>query len=104
MKKIFLTLITFTSIYAIPPCSMPEQNICMYLYKGSMSSEIIITNLSTDKIIVEKASAMLDGTTREISGLKLEAGQNFSMLKSNYEDHLKKPYYKIESMTYKIIK
>lgn len=104
MKKILLTIAILTNIYAIPPCTMPDQNICMYLYKGAMSSEIIITNLSTDKIIIEKASAMLDGTTREISGLKLEAGQNFSILKSNYEDHLQKPYFKIDSMTYKIIK
>lgn len=104
MKKKLLILIAITNIYATPPCTLPNQNICMYLYKGAMSSEIIITNLSTNKIIIEKAEAMLDGTTRSVGGFEIGAGQNFSMLKSNYDDHLKKPYYSIGTLTYKIIK
>jgi len=46
---------------------------------------------------------MLDGTIQDIEGLKLASGQNFSILKSNYNDHDKQPYYRIGSIRYKII-
>lgn len=104
MKRFLALIILGINLYATPPCEMPEQNICMYFYKGAMSSEIIIVNLSTDKIFVERASAMLDGTNKTINGLALERGQAFTILKSVYKDPEKKAYYAMDSLTYKILK
>jgi len=58
MNKFLLLILSMTSIYANPPCPLPDQKICMYLYKGAMSSEIIITNQSTNTIIIERGSAI----------------------------------------------
>ncbi len=104
MKRFLLPLTLITSLYAVPPCELPEQTVCAYLYKGAMSSEIIITNLSTDTILIKNIYAYLDGNSKSISDLKLAPGQNYTMLKSRYDDHLKKPSYNIGSMQYKIIK
>lgn len=70
-------------------------------YKGAMSGEIIITNLSRNTVLIKYASASLDGNNKSIKDLKLAPGQNFTMLKSRYDDHMKKPYYYIGSMEYK---
>lgn len=104
MKKYLLPLIIVTSLYAIPPCELPDQNVCVYYYKGAMSAEIIITNLSNETVLIKRADAYLDGNSKSISDLKLAAGQNFIMLNSKYDDHNKKPYYNIGTLEYKIIK
>lgn len=104
MKKILILVGLLTSMYAIPPCELPDQKVCAYLYKGAMSAEIIITNLSRDTVLIKYASASLDGNSKSIRDLKLVPGQNFTMLQSRYDDHLKKPYYYIDSMEYKILK
>ncbi|AHJ12422.1 hydroxymethylglutaryl-CoA synthase family protein [Sulfurospirillum multivorans] len=104
MKKILILVGLLTSMYAIPPCELPNQMVCAYLYKGAMSSEIIIVNLSRDNILVKNISATLDGQSKSISDLQLSPGQSYTMLKSRYDDHLKKPYYYIGSMDYKTIK
>ena len=57
MKKILTIIATITSLYAIPPCELPDEKVCMYFYKGAMSSEIILVNLSGSKIIIKYASA-----------------------------------------------
>jgi len=104
MKKILILVGLLTSMYAIPPCELPNQMVCAYLYKGAMSSEIIIVNLSRDNILVKNISAILDGQSKSISDLQLSPGQSYTMLKSRYDDHLKKPSYYIGSMEYKIMK
>ena len=104
MKKILVLVGLLSSMYAVPPCDLPDQRVCTYLYKSAMSAEIIITNLSTNTILVKYASASLDGQSKSINDLQLAPGQNFTMLKSHYDDHMKKPYYRIGSMDYKIIK
>lgn len=104
MKRFLLPLTLITSLYAIPPCELPDQKVCAYLYKGAMSAEIIITNMSTDKILVEYLNARLDGTSKSIQGLTLNSGQTFTILQAKYDDHLKKPSYSIGAMRYKIIK
>lgn len=105
MKKLPLILVgLLTSLYAIPPCELPEQKVCAYLYKGAMSAEIIITNLSNDTILIKHVYASLDGQSKSISDLRLSPAQNFTMLQSRYKDHEKKPYYHIGAMEYKIIK
>lgn len=104
MKKILVLVGLLTSMYAIPPCELPDQKVCAYLYKGAMSAEIIITNLSSNTILIKDVTARLDGNSKSISDLKLAPGQNFTMLKSRYEDHMQKPSYYIGSMDYKILK
>ena len=104
MKKLLVLVGLLTSMYAVPPCELPDQNVCAYFYKGAMSGEIIITNLSGDTVLIKYASAYLDGNNKTIRDLKLSPGQNFTMLKSRYDDHMKKPYYTIGSLEYKILK
>lgn len=104
MKKILVLVGLLTSMYAIPPCELPDQKVCTYLYKGAMSAEIIITNLSRETVLIKYASASLDGNTKRISDLKLAPGQNFTMLQSRYDDHTKKPFYNIGSLDYKVLK
>lgn len=104
MKKLLILIGLLSSMYAIPPCELPDQEVCAYLYKGAMSSEIIITNMSRDTVLIKRVSASLDGQHKSISDLKLAAGQNYTMIKSKYDDHEKKPYYNIGSMDYKVIK
>lgn len=104
MKKILVLVGLLTSMYATPPCELPDQKICAYLYKGAMSAEIIITNMSKDTVLIKYASALLDGNSKSIRDLKLAPGQNFTMLQSRYDDHTKKPYYSIGSLDYKVIK
>ncbi|QIR75353.1 hypothetical protein FA592_03565 [Sulfurospirillum diekertiae] len=104
MKKILILVGLLTSMYAIPPCDLPDQKVCAYFYKGPLSGEIIITNMSADTVLIKHLSASLDGQSKSINDLQLSAGQNFSMLKTRYDDHDKKPYYYIGSMEYKIIK
>jgi len=104
MKKLLILVGLLTSMYAVPPCDLPDQKVCAYFYKGAMSAEIIVTNLSNDTILVKNLYASLDGNSKSISDLKLAPGQNFTMLQSRYDDHMKKPYYHIGSMEYKILK
>lgn len=103
MKKILALIGLISSMYAIPPCELPEQKVCTYFYQGSMSAEIIVTNLLPDTIIVEYAGGMLDGSTKNISNLKLETGQSHKLLKSIYKDHEGKSFYRINSMRYRVI-
>lgn len=104
MKKILILVGLLTSIYAVPPCELPDQKVCAYFYKGAMSAEIIVTNVSSETVLIKHASAYLDGNSKSISDLKLAPGQNFTMLQSRYDDHMKKPYYRIGSLEYKILK
>jgi len=103
MKKLLILVGLLTSIYAVPPCDLPDQRVCAYLYKGAMSAEIIVTNLSKNTILVKRLYASLDGQSKSINDLKLYPGQNFTILQSHYDDHMKKPYYHIGSMEYKIL-
>lgn len=104
MNKLLFFLFFVSSLFAVPPCELPNQDVCMYFYKGSMSSEIIITNVSMDKVLIENANASLDGNSKNIRGLTLERGQTFTMLKSQYDNPEKKPYYRIGYFNYKILK
>ncbi|ATB70292.1 hypothetical protein SJPD1_2194 [Sulfurospirillum diekertiae] len=104
MKKILILVGLLTSMYAIPPCDLPDQKVCAYFYKGPLSGEIIITNMSADTVLIKHISVSLDGQNKSVSDLQLSAGQNFSIVKARYDDHDKKPYYYIGSMEYKIIK
>ncbi len=103
MKKILIIIGLITSIYAIPPCELPDQRVCTYFYKGAMSSEIIITNLLPDTVVIEYAGGMLDWKTKNISNLTLETGKSYTLLKSIYEDPETKPIHSIQSIKYKII-
>ncbi|WP_041956872.1 hypothetical protein [Sulfurospirillum arsenophilum] len=103
MKKLLVLVGLLTSMYAIPPCELHDQKVCTYFYKGAMSAEIIIVNLSPDTVLVEYAGGILDWKTKSVTNLKLEAGQRYTILKSTYEDHEKKPTYNIYSMSYKVI-
>lgn len=93
-----------SSMYAVPPCDLPDQKICAYYYKGAMSAEIIVTNMSTETVLVKNLTASLEHQTKSISDLQLAPGQTFTMLKTRFDDHNKQPYYRIGSMQYKILK
>lgn len=104
MKKLLILVGLLTSMYAFPPCELPDETVCAYFYKGAMSAEIIITNLSPNTVLIKYASAFLDGNSKSIRNLKLSPGQNFTMLQSRYNTYDKKPYYNIGSLEYKIMK
>ena len=103
MKKLLILITLISSMYAIPPCELPEQRVCTYFYKGAMSAEIIVVNLLPDTVMVEYAGGILDSRIKHVTNLKLETGQSHNILRSTYEDHEKKPSYHISSMKYKVI-
>lgn len=103
MKKILILIGLISSMYATPPCELPDQKVCTYFYKGAMSSEIIIVNLLPYKVNIEYASAVLDFKHRNISDLKLDPGGSYTLLKSVYDDPERKAMYNIGSMRYKVI-
>ena len=104
MKKMLTILATITSLYATPPCELPNENVCMYLYKGAMSSEIIIVNMSKEKVLIKRADAYLDGESKDIRKLILNSGQTYTMIKSRYDTHDKKPSYQLYNFDYETIK
>lgn len=103
MKKLLTIVGLISSMYAIPPCEFPEQEVCTYFYKGAMSAEIIVINLLPDTVIIEYTGGMLDWKTKNVTNLKLEPGQRQTLLKSKYEDHEAKPHYSIYSTKYKVV-
>jgi len=104
MKKILVLIGLLSSMYAIPPCDLPDQKVCAYFYNGPLSGEIIITNMSTDTILVERLHASLDDENKDVQGLTLSPGQNYTVIKKEYDEkNKKKPYYHIEPIKYKIV-
>ena len=101
MKKILILLMTIASyVYAIPPCELPEQKVCAYVYHGAMSTEVIITNLSAKPILVKYIEVVLDKEKRTISNVKLASGQNYSVLKSQRAN----AHYNVGKLDYELAK
>jgi hypothetical protein len=107
MKKILISLAIMNNLYAIPPCKYANEKVCMYLYRSPLSAEIILINLSKEKIIVKYANAMLNGKYETINNAVLQSGQAITMLSKrydNYEENLYSPYHHIGMLSYKTIK
>ena len=91
MKKTLFTMLLMANVYATPPCEYEHEKICIYLYKGAMSSEAILINLTTKPVMIKEAIVTLDGTTKRITNLKLNSNQPLTLLKSKYDDYIKQP-------------
>ena len=49
MRKVLISMGLLTSMYAIPPCEYDMEQVCMYLYKGPMSAEVNVINMTQKK-------------------------------------------------------
>lgn len=102
MKKAICYIFLVSNLYAIPPCEFEQQKVCIYLYKGAMSAELNMINMSDRKVIVQ-AEATLDGYHRKFENWVLHPNQPVTMLKSKYTDHLQKPIIGYNNLDYKFI-
>ena len=50
MIKIFGLFLIAVNLWAIPPCEHEQQKVCMYVYKGAMSAEMNVINMSQKKM------------------------------------------------------
>ena len=103
MKKIFALIGLISSMYATPPCESDIDKVCVYLYKGAMSSEAILVNTIQSKIHIDLAIATLDGRQKEVTNFNMEPNQTITLLKSRYDDHTQKPNFGLWKVTYRQI-
>ena len=103
MKKLLILIGLITSMYAVPPCESEADKVCVYLYKGGMSSEAILVNTIQSKIQIDLVIATLDGKQKEITNLTMEPNQSITLLKSRYDDHLQKPNFGLWKVSYRQI-
>lgn len=103
MKKILIFIGLITSMYATQPCEYENDKVCVYLYKGAMSSEAILVNTIQSRIKVDIVIATLDGTQKEITNFEMQPNQSITLLKSRYNDTLQKPNFGMWKVNYKQI-
>ena len=102
MIKIFGLFLIAVNLWAIPPCEHEQQKVCMYIYKGAMSAEMNVINMSQKKVIVD-VIVSLDGTTKSFKDWTVLPNQTITLLKSKYKDHLQKPSYSWNNFNYRYI-
>jgi len=91
-----------TSMYALPPCEYDMEQVCMYLYKGPMSAEVNVINMTQKKVVVQ-AEAKLDKIYRKIDNLVLEPNQTMTLIKTRYDNSSIKPSYVSRKFSFKSI-
>lgn len=88
MKKILILIGLISSIYAgNTKCQAP---VCVYVYKGAMSGELIIVN-NTQKTAQVNTTVHLDSKSQGFPNLILRPQSEMTLLKVNYDDHLGAP-------------
>lgn len=102
MKKLLILIGLISSMYAVPPCEHDQQRVCIYLYKGAMSAEANIINM-TDKEIKIDVEVTLDGNTRTYKDWTVSPNQPLTMLKSRYDNPNQKPNLSYKNFTYKYV-
>ena len=94
-------------MYALPPCELPEQEVCVYYWRGGgYTSEIRIANVSKNKVVIENAWATLDYLlSANINNRELESGQDIVIGTMKYEDPTKekKGAFRVHAFKYRII-
>jgi hypothetical protein len=102
--KFFIGVCFFVlNLYAVPPCDVPEQEICIHVYNQGLVAEMIIYNYSHDDIKFIKGSACLDGMCKGLGGLKVSKHSNYTLHKKFYKLETEKPRISFD-YTYSIIK
>lgn len=102
MKKILILVGLLQSIYAMPPCEYEHEQVCMYLYKGAMSAEVNVINMTQKKVIVQ-AEARLDKTYRKLENLSLEPNQTITIIKEKYNNSSTKPNFVSRKFAFKYV-
>lgn len=102
-KMAILTTLLLSSMYALPPCEYEMEQVCMYLYKGALSAEVNVINMTQKRVIVQ-AEAKLDKIYRKIDNLVLEPNQTMTLIKTRYDNSATKPSYISRKFSYKYIK
>ena len=102
MKKLLLPITLITSLYAVPPCEHEQSKVCVYLYKGAMSAEANIINM-TDKSILASGKITLDGRMTEIKDYTILPNQTITIIKSKYDNPNQKPNLGWENFNYKYV-
>jgi hypothetical protein len=102
MRKVWMSMGLFTSMYALPPCEYDMEQVCMYLYKGPMSAEVNVINMTQKKVVVQ-AEAKLDKIYRKIDNLVLEPNQTMTLIKTRYDNSSIKPSYVSRKFSFKSI-
>ncbi|WP_145923248.1 hypothetical protein [Sulfurospirillum halorespirans] len=100
MRKVWMSMGLLTSMYAIPPCEYDMEQVCMYLYKGPMSAEVNVINMTQKKVVVQ-AEAKLDKTYRKIDNLVLAPNQTMTLIKTRYDNSSTKPSYISRKFSFK---
>lgn len=103
MKKLLILVGLLTSMYAVPPCEIDIDTICVYLYKGAMSSEAILVNTTKKKMQITTVEATLDGRKKELTNLVLNPYQQITILKSKYDSPNQIPNFGRWKVNYKEI-
>lgn len=102
MRKVLTLMGLLTSMYAMPPCEYDMEQVCMYLYKGPMSAEVNVINMTQKKVVVQ-AEAKLDKIYRKIDNLVLEPNQTMTLIKTRYDNSSIKPSYISRKFAFKYI-
>gem|GEM_PF-2020770 len=102
MRKVWISMGLLTSMYALPPCEYDMEQVCMYLYKGPMSAEVNVINMTQKKVVVQ-AEAKLDKIYRKIDNLVLEPNQTMTLIKTRYDNSSIKPSYVSRKFSFKSI-
>ena len=95
-------MVLLTSMHAVPPCEYDIEQVCMYLYKGPMSAEVNIINMTQKKVVVQ-AEARLDRIYRKMDNLILAPNQTITIIKTRYDNSSTKPSYISRKFAYKYI-
>lgn len=102
MKKILLPLTLISSLYATSPCEHQQQKVCIYLYKGALTYEINIINLSQKRALFE-VDVSLDGRIKQYKDWIVKPNETITLMKTRYTDPQQKPSYGWSSMQYKFV-
>ena len=81
-------------------CTEP---VCIYLYKGSMSAEVILINNTEKKANIEIATVMLNLKTETIQKKILNPHQEITLIKEKYNDPYKETSFNKIALLYKLI-
>lgn len=102
MRKILGACLIMGNLFAVPPCEQEQVKVCPYLYKGAMSSEANIINMTEKKILVQ-GKIILDNRYVEIKDYIIEPNQTITIMKSKYDDPHQKPSFGWENFSYKFV-
>lgn len=102
MRRIFGMCLIIGNLFAVPPCEQEQIKVCPYLYKGAMSAEANIINMTDKKVLVD-GKIILDGRIVEIKDYTILPNQTILIMKSKYENANYKPSFGWEKFNYKFI-